>query len=234
MNSAGGKEVRQPGGTPKDSAVEDRIEKLYKDFKSLDYYGVLKVEKDATIDEIKRAYHRMAKEFHPDRYLHVGSDVLKEKLDVIFSYINEAYRGLTSRGSLPKNVSAPDEEKARNEYNKKLARMRFSEGKRIFDSGLFEEAATLFGQAVYLDSSVAEYHYFYGMALLGNEKMKPAEEALKRAAQLDPDNSKYITELGYVYLGLGFRVRAKSTFEKALKCNPEDHRALEGIAKLTA
>ena len=36
----------------------------------------------------------MAKEYPPDRYLH-SPDAVKEKLNVIFAYINEAYRALS-------------------------------------------------------------------------------------------------------------------------------------------
>lgn len=232
-NSTGGDEIHQAGESPDAAAIADKIEKLYAAIKSLDYYGVLNVEKDATADEIKRAYHRMAKEFHPDRYLRIESESLKEKLQAVFSYINEAYRGLTGSGNTLKSAPPPNERMARKDYNVNLARVRFGEGRRFFGSGQYEDAATLFGQAIYLDNTVAQYYYFYGMALIKNEKMKSAEEALKRASQLDPDNSAYIAELGHIYLGLGFRTRARSTFEKALRRNPADSRAMEGIEKLT-
>lgn len=234
MNPTGEDEARETRGSPDDPGIADKIEKLYAAFKSLDYYGILNVDRGATTDEIRRAYHRMAKEFHPDRYLHLESDSLKEKLHIIFSHINEAYRELASHRNIPKSAPSLSEDSARKEYNKNLARTRFGEGRRFFGSGQYEEAATLFGQAIYLDSKVAQYHYYYGMALIKNKKMKPAEEALKMALKLEPDNSAYIAELGHIYLELGFTTRARSTFEKALKCNSAERRAKEGIEKLTA
>ncbi len=227
-----GEDARDQRESGVDPVFAERIEKLYREYKSLDYYRVLEVGKEASVAEIKRAYHRMAKEFHPDRYLHIRSDSLREKLHSIFSYINEAYRELTSPRNFSRGTSVSKESETRHAYNKSLAKARFVEGRRSFGRGEYEQAATLFGQAVYLDESVAEYHYSYGMALLRKNEMKPAEESIKKAAHLDPDNSKYLTELGYIYLELGFRARARSTFEKALRCDPSDERALDGLKKL--
>src|SRR5690606_33822711 len=55
-----------------------------------DYYEVLGVSRDATQDEIKRAFRRLAMEYHPDRNPDPGAE---EK----FKEINEAYEVLSDQ-----------------------------------------------------------------------------------------------------------------------------------------
>lgn len=56
----------------------------------LDYYSTLQIEEDATQDEIKQAYHKMARLFHPDNFK--GSQ--KEAAEQM-AKINEAYQTLS-------------------------------------------------------------------------------------------------------------------------------------------
>ncbi|MCC7436273.1 molecular chaperone DnaJ [Candidatus Nomurabacteria bacterium] len=54
---------------------------------SKDYYSILGVSKDASKDEIKKAFHKMAHKYHPDKS---GGDEAK------FKEVNEAYQTLSN------------------------------------------------------------------------------------------------------------------------------------------
>jgi hypothetical protein len=70
--------------------LRERIEYLHKWHKTLGYYKILDIKEYATDKQINHAYGKMAREFHPDRYRDIPHD-LKEKMNVIFTYLNDAY-----------------------------------------------------------------------------------------------------------------------------------------------
>lgn len=220
------------GAQPTDQEVIDKIELLYARNMQLDYYGVLGLQqRSVTPAELKRAYHAMAKEYHPDRYLHISSPSAREKLHSIFVSINEAYRVLSKHSGTgraePEPLFRPQE--SPEEKRRNLAKARYREGREHLAAGDLDEAMTLLGQAAHLGESEPEYHFFYGLALFRGKKFKEAEVAVRKAVNLSPGKAEYIAELGHIYLKLGFRARARNAFEKTLKLDPANARASNGL-----
>ena len=60
---------------------------------SRDPYAVLNVPKDASQEEIKKAYRELANKYHPDKVHHLG-DEFRELAEKHFKEIEEAYREL--------------------------------------------------------------------------------------------------------------------------------------------
>ena len=207
-----------------------KIEKLFNEYRSLGYHGVMNVGHDAPPEDIKRAYYRMAREFHPDRHLYVSSSEVMEKLNVIFSYINEAYHALIASQHNRQETRGVRTGQGDLSY-KQMARQKFETGMNLLRSGDYEQAVTFFGQATNLDASTPAYHYYYSTALFRNNRIREAEGALRKASQLEPQNAVYIAELGHIYLALGFHTRARNTFEKALRYDPANQKASEGMKK---
>lgn len=217
-----------------DRATEAMIEEMHSKHLSLGYYGVLGVKDTAPVNEIKRAYYKAARRFHPDMHFHSKDDTLKDKLSDIFSYIYEAYSTLTEpakRADYDKKIAAGKTQKA---DTKEMGRARFEEAEAEFRKEDYKKAERLFGQAVYFDGTKPEYRYHYGLALSRQGRIKEAAKEIEEASRLDPMNPRYLTQLGDLYIALGFPTRARGYFAKALKYSPDNPRAIEGISRIDA
>ncbi len=224
--------VREPKSDV-DSAFIKKVEDLYSRYESMDYYTVLGIDKNASLSKIRKAYYKSAKEFHPDKHFYIESDTIRNKLTRLFSYITDAYKTLSDPEErkrydqgLKVKITPVQENKA------DTARQRFEEGKAAFKKGLYEDAAELFGQAIYLDSTIPAYHFSLGRAYVKQKKLREAEKAMSKAVKIDPYNADYLAELGYIYLEIGLKLRAKSTFEKTLKFDHTNKRAIDGLKKV--
>ena len=66
-----------------------------------DFYEVLGIQKGASDDEIKKAFRKMAKQYHPD--LHPGDTEAEAK----FKEVNEAYEVLSDADKKARMKKAP-------------------------------------------------------------------------------------------------------------------------------
>jgi hypothetical protein len=87
-----------PGGRKKeitdiDQEVLDRINNLHKWHKTMGYYKFLGVRSYASDIQIRHAYLKLVKEYHPDRYFDFPGDIIN-KLQEIIEYAIDAHRTL--------------------------------------------------------------------------------------------------------------------------------------------
>jgi len=54
-------------------------------------YKVLEISSDATDEEVKKAYRKMANKYHPDKVSHLG-DELQKLAEEKFKSVNDAYQ----------------------------------------------------------------------------------------------------------------------------------------------
>jgi tetratricopeptide (TPR) repeat protein len=217
-----------------DPRVKGMIEDIHKRYQDLGYYRILEIREYASPAEIKHAYYTAAKKFHPDLHFALEDDSLKMKLKEIFSYVCEAYATLSDPKKKREYDSTVNAGLARVTSKQDMAKAKCDEGKMYLKKRQYGDAELLFGQALYFDRDVADYHFHYGLALMGQKKIREAGKAFEEALTREPFNGEYLAEFGFACLELGFPERAKGLFEKTLRVSPSHARALEGLARIKA
>jgi len=84
--------------TPELKRLERRLRLMRRKLDKDDPFAVLEVKRGASDDEIRNAYHRMSRQFHPDRYATMKlSDALHAELEEVFTELQQAFSLIGTR-----------------------------------------------------------------------------------------------------------------------------------------
>jgi curved DNA-binding protein CbpA len=231
-------------------ATREMIEKAFDALAAQDHYQVLGVTITATAQDLKKAYFRLAKSYHPDRHFDPTMADLKHMLEALFDRIHKAYTVLSdtvkrAEYDLPAAkkpqpaVKAADEfvekrgEDYQENYKEKAARAveQFNNGMKDFKTGNYWGAVEAFTWATRLDPIKAPYFYYHGICLANIPRRKhEAEESFQKAIELDPTKVEYHIELSNLYIKSDLKTKAISVLNNALNHHPGSARINEAIA----
>lgn len=208
-----------------------KVDSLYSKLESLSINELLEVDERASNEKIKKSYYRLAKEYHPDRHLTVTDPDTKMKLTTIFDALTKAYNTLKDdklKAEYYKSLASPKKETAQEESGK--AEDQFKRGITEFKKGNFWGAIDHFKWAIKLNPDNASYLSYLSLAYSKvHGKLKEAEEVLQQAIKLEPFNADLHANLGLIYIKAGLKKRAHSSFQKALKIDPQHDKAKKGL-----
>ena len=142
-----------------DEAFQIETQALAQILEELDYFQILKIGQNASPNEIKAAYYRESRAYHPDRFSTLEAGELKDNIGRIYKRINEAYvclRGDVKRMKYKADVLGPDRQKklrfveASEQELKKEKEQEVGatpQGRKFFMAGLADMAAQRFASA---------------------------------------------------------------------------------------
>ena len=142
-----------------DEAFEIEAHALAQIVDELDYFQILKIGQQASPAEIKAAYYRESRAYHPDRYSTLPPGDLKENIGRIYKRINEAYvclREDSKRTKYLADIVGPERQKklrfieASEQELKKEKEQEVGttpQGRKFFMAGLADMAAQRFASA---------------------------------------------------------------------------------------
>lgn len=160
-----------------------------------DPYKVLGVSPTASDEEVKEAYRKLAKKYHPDQY---AESPLKELADEKMKEINEAYDSVTAqrKDSGYNNTNGGRNTGHRGGYNtvNQNASSEFRDVRSFIMAGRISDAEQILN-GVPLDGRNAEWYFLKGSVLYRRGWLEEAKEHFTRACQMDPSNAEYTAAL---------------------------------------
>ncbi|HSP80210.1 MAG TPA: DnaJ domain-containing protein [Myxococcaceae bacterium] len=153
----------------------------------LDYFEVLKLEKTATPADIKRAFYRESRTYHPDRFFHLEEKELKDRVHELYKRVTEAYyvlRDDTKRRLYLADVTGPE----------RAHKLRFTEAS---EAETRAAAKRQHEEQIGLHPKGRQF-YQTGVADADAGRWAAAERNLKMALTYEPSNARYKEKLAEV------------------------------------
>ena len=185
-----------------------------------DYYKILGVSPSASEEEIKQAFFRLAKKYHPDRHRGKGSADYAAR----FAEINEAYNVLkdpASKAAYDREYGGTGTAATRRAEQKYRAEELYETALKALKIRDVNSAIDLLKAATRIAPQNAEYWSMLGMALSEKpRRLHEAREMCERAVEMEPYDVENYVRLGLVYKKAGLQLRARRQFEQALRWDP--------------
>jgi tetratricopeptide (TPR) repeat protein len=246
-----------PAPTLSDSALSRRTEILeaFAALKTKNFFELMGIERSATEAQVKEAYFRLAKRFHPD--VHHGESLgdLRDQLEAVFIRLGDAYETLKNPKSresyearLPRDTAGrvlpgppepePPPPPPDPEVIAKQAEDEIRRAEKLIEKEKYWDAIQILDPAIPHAKNpklVARGHLALAKAKLKNPKwVKEAENTLKELVRMDPKHVEAHFLLGSIYKTGGLKARSESMFRKVLELQPDHEGALAEIGSIPA
>ncbi|GEM_PF-1547573 len=214
----------------------------YQELKKKNYYEILGISQDASKAEIKRAYFKLAREMHPDRFFDPVKKRPKREAELIFALINEAFQTLYDEEKRKEydeflRTGKTQEDRIREAENAIKAETEFEKGKILLRNRNIQGALECFKTAYELVKD-PEFEAYYGWTLFldryrkKSEEWKEGEKLLRDSVKAKPDLPVSHLFLAKILNATGRMREAFEEFNRVLQLDPENIEAKRELSIL--
>jgi tetratricopeptide (TPR) repeat protein len=234
-------------------AKRREIVEAYETLRAKSHFEALGLERTATEAQVKEAYFRLAKRFHPDTHHDPNMADLRDKLESVFIRLGEAYEVLrnprsraayesdlasrTPRAPAPSApaTAAPPVPAPVPEMDPAVAVQSVRRAEKHMEDGKYWDAIQLLEAAVPALTGKHKQRARLNLARAYTKNpnwVHQAEETLHDVVRDDPKNVDAYLALGQLYKAGGLRSRSVGMFHKVLELKPENEEALAELSAL--
>jgi len=176
-----------------------------------DYYATLGLDESASTEDIRKAYLKLAKKLHPDRF--PNDEQGKTAAQAEFRRVTQA-----------QYVLGDVDRKAEYDNLRQLAKARqlikTGNGQKSSADGTAPSADV--AESENINKKWAGKHFMRADDLYRRRKYQEAETAIKEAIRLVPNDPDYHNKLAEIYLARGWKTYAMTEIQASLRFDPKN------------
>ena len=152
----------------------------------LDPYSVLGVSRNASMDEIKKAYRKLSRKYHPDANINNPN---KEEAEEKFKQVQQAYDQIVrerEQGALQSSWSGEFGGGYQTQDDQRSMEMRAAAN--YINAAHYQEALNVLNR---MTERNGQWYYYHAVANAGAGNTASAMEDARRAVDMEPNNMQY-------------------------------------------
>lgn len=153
-----------------------------------DPYEVLGIDRNASKDDIKKAYRELAKKYHPDRY---SDNPLNDLAEEKFREVKEAYDTLMN-GANDSFGSSSSYNYNNSRYSSSSSSSEFTSVRSYIQVRRFQDAIRMLNG---MSTKSGEWYYLMSVCLVGTGYTNQGFEYARTAVNMEPNNMEYRNHL---------------------------------------
>jgi curved DNA-binding protein CbpA len=221
-----GETEEDPAVRPHSADFNERVAEFHSTMQHKDYYEILGVSQETSPEEVRDAYYKLVKCYHPDVNPNADQEI-RAKAEEIFTQISTAYETLSERDKREQYDSHEElsvlKSQAKYIYE---AEMTFKKGITLLIQRDYAEAEKKIREAVNMNPDEAAYlgALAWTRFLAAEDKsavLGEVESSLEAALKMNdkiPENYYYLAS---VYKYANDLRKAEKNFEKAIELDPD-------------
>lgn len=153
----------------------------------LDPYSVLGVSRNASMDEIKKAYRKLSRKYHPDANINNPN---KEEAEEKFKQVQQAYDQIVrerEQGASQSSWSGEFGGGYQTQDDQRSMEMRAAAN--YINAAHYQEALNVLNR---MTERNGQWYYYHAVANAGAGNTASAMEDARRAVDMEPNNMQYL------------------------------------------
>jgi tetratricopeptide (TPR) repeat protein len=229
---------------PETAALRKRIKQKASGLAGQSYFEMLGLQNGAEPEAVRKAFFKLAKEYHPDRSSRAGLGDLRETLEYIFANLSEAqgtlidpdareeYENAIRDGAKRTSIipGAKDEDEVRSALD---AEKLFQKALVLMRRQAYHDSIALVDKARELNPQEGEYLATWAkLQSLIRSPDSPVDDLvakLRRAEEQSPKSERIQLFLAQLLKRMGHEAEARTHFERVLEVNPRSIEAAREI-----